>query len=62
MLKNYCVHISLWGGDKIVKEIVKANNPSKACQRARESVQKRTKVPFDMIDIKTVEIIREQCV
>lgn len=60
MLKTFCVHVSLWGGDKIVKEIVKADNPNKACQRAREAVQRRTKVPFDMIQIKTVEIVKEK--
>ena len=58
MLKTFCVHISLWGGDKIVKEIVKADNPNKACQRAREIVQKRTNTPFAMVEVKTVEIVK----
>ncbi len=58
MLKDYCVSVSLWGGDKIVKEIVRADNPYKASQRARETVQKHTKIPFDMVEVKTVEIVK----
>lgn len=58
MLKNYCVSVDCWGGDKIVKEIVSAENPKKASEKARVSVQKRVKCPFDMIKILTVEIAK----
>ena len=56
MLKNYIVTISLWGGDKHIKEHVAAQNPTKAKIKAKESVYKRTKIPFGMIEALDVEI------
>lgn len=60
MLKNFCVTLDVWGGDKIVKEIVRADNPNKACQRAKDAVRKKTKAPNDMIKVITVEIVKEK--
>lgn len=56
MLKNYIVTISLWGGDKIVEEKVSAQNPTKAKIKACDSVHKRTKIPFAMIEAQGVRI------
>ena len=58
MLKSYMCLVDVWGGDKVVKEIVQANDPNKAKQRARDSVQKKTKAPFDMVKVLSVEIYR----
>ena len=62
MLKSYCVSLDCWGGDKIVKEIVTADNPKKASQRARDAVQKRIRAPFDMIRVINVEIVKEKTI
>lgn len=58
MLRNYVCTISLWGGDKIIKEIVAANNPNKASQRARDVAHKKTKTPYPMIQVTKVEIAK----
>lgn len=58
MLKNYCVQVDCWGGDKIVKEIVSAENPKKAAEKARVAVQKRIKCPFGMVKVVTVELAK----
>lgn len=58
MLRNFVVEISLWGGDKIVKETVSANDPNKAKQRARDEIHKRTKTPYGMIEVLGVEIAK----
>lgn len=58
MLKNFCVTVDVWGGDKIVKETVTADNPKKASERARLAVQKKYKAPFDMVKVLTVEIVK----
>lgn len=58
MLRDFICTVDVWGGDKIVKETVKANDPNKAKQRAREAVQKRTKAPFDMVKVINVEIAK----
>ena len=58
MLKNFCVTVDVWGGDKIVKENVMADNPKKASERARLAVQKKYKAPFDMVKVLTVEIVK----
>jgi hypothetical protein len=56
MLKDYIVTISLWGGDKHIKEQVSAQNTDKAKVKAKESVYRRTKIPFGMIEALSVEI------
>ena len=58
MLRNYTVTLDIWGGDKIVKETVQANDPNKAGQRARESYRKKVKVPNDMVKVICVEIAK----
>ena len=58
MLRNYVCTISLWGGDKIIKETVAANDPNKAAQRARDAVHKKTKAPYPMIQVTKVEIAK----
>ena len=58
MLRDFICTVDVWGGDKIIKETVKANDPNKAKQRAREAVQKRTKAPFDMVKVINVEIAK----
>lgn len=58
MLKNFVVTLDLWGGDKIIKETVQANDPNKAKQRAKDSVRNRTKIPNGMIKILDVEIAK----
>ena len=58
MLKNYLCIVDIWGGDKIIKETVQANDPKKAAQRAKESIRKRIKVPNDMVKVLSVEIAK----
>ena len=58
MLRSYTVTLDIWGGDKIVKETVQANDPNKAGQRARESYRKKVKVPNDMVKVICVEITK----
>lgn len=58
MLRSYTCTVDLWGGDKIVKEIVKANDPNKAKQRAKDAIRNRTKIPNDMIKVLSVEITK----
>lgn len=58
MLRKFVCTVDCWGGDKIVKETVQADNPNKAKQRAREAVQKRIKAPFDMVKVICVEIAK----
>ena len=58
MLKNYCVHCDVWGGDKIVKETVMAENPKKAAEKGRVAVQKKTNAPFAMVQVLTVELAK----
>jgi hypothetical protein len=59
MLKQFVCEVDVWGGDKVVKETVMADNPKKASQRARDAVQKKYKAPFDMVKVLTVEIVKE---
>lgn len=56
MLKNYIVTISLWGGDKHIKEHVSAQDVNKAKIKAKENVNRRTNIPFGMIETLGVEI------
>ena len=56
MLRDYVCTVDLWGGDKIVKETVKADNPKKAEQRAKDAIRNRTKIPNGMIKVLKVEI------
>ena len=58
MLRNYVCTIDLWGGDKIIKETVTANDPNKASQRARDLAHKKTKTPYPMIKVINVEIAK----
>lgn len=58
MLKTYNATAILWGGDKTVTETVIADNPKKAMQKARDAVHKRTSVPYGMIAIDKVEIVK----
>lgn len=58
MLRSFTVTVDVWGGDKVVKETVKANDPNKAKQRARDEVHKKTKAPYDMIKVLGVEIAK----
>lgn len=58
MLKSYICSVDVWGGDKLVKETVLAENPRKASDKARVAVQKRTRAPFDMVRVVTVEIVK----
>lgn len=58
MLRSFTVTLDVWGGDKIIKETVQANDPNKAKQRAREAVQRKTKAPFDMVKVLGVEIAK----
>lgn len=60
MLRNYEITASLWGGDKIVKETVDANSPKQAKQRGRDKIHKTTRTPYNMIEIRTVEIKRTE--
>ena len=56
MLRNFVCTVDCWGGDKIIKETVAANNPEKAKQRAREQVHNKNNVPYAMIKVISVEI------
>lgn len=56
MLRDYVCTVDLWGGDKIVKETVKADNPKKAEQRAKDAIRNRTKIPNGMIKVLKVEV------
>ena len=58
MLRSYNVRLDLWGGDKIVIETVKANDPNKAKQKARDAIAQRTKIPYGMIQVLSVEIAK----
>lgn len=58
MLRSFTVTVDVWGGDKIVKETVQANDPNKAKQRARDAVHKKTKAPYDMIKVLGVELAK----
>lgn len=58
MLRDFICTVDLWGGDKIIKETVKADNPKKAEQRAKDSVRNRTKIPNGMIKVLKVEIAK----
>lgn len=58
MLKTYTCTVDLWGGDKIIQEIVQANDPNKAKRRAKDVVRNRTKIPNDMINVLSVEIAK----
>ena len=56
MLRDYVCTVDLWGGDKIVKETVKADNSKKAEQRAKDAIRNRTKIPNGMIKVLKVEV------
>lgn len=58
MLRSFTVKLDCWGGDKVVKETVKANDPNKAKQRAIDAVHKRDKVPHAMIKVLGVELAK----
>ena len=58
MLRRFIVELDIWGGDKIVKETVQANDPNKAKQRARDIAHNKTKAPYDMIKVLGVEIAK----
>ena len=58
MLRSFTCTVDLWGGDKIVKETVKANDPNKAKQKARDAIYQRTKTPYGMIKVLSVEIAK----
>lgn len=58
MLRSYVCTVDIWGGDKIIKETVQANDPNKAKQRAKEAIRKRIKVPNDMVKVLSVEIAK----
>lgn len=58
MLRSFTCTVSLWGGDKIVKETVQANDPKKAAQRAKDAIRNRTKIPNDMVQVLNVEIAK----
>ena len=58
MLRKFTCTIDLWGGDKIIKETVEANDPKKAEQRAKDAVRNRTKIPNGMIKVLKVEIAK----
>lgn len=58
MLRSFIVELDIWGGDKIVKETVQANDPNKAKQRARDIAHNKTKAPYDMIKVLGVEIAK----
>ena len=58
MLRDFICTVDLWGGDKVIKETVKADNPKKAEQRAKDAVRNRTKIPNGMIKVLKVEIAK----
>lgn len=58
MLKNYICQVDVWGGDKIVKEPIMAENPKKAAEKARVAVQKKFGCPFGMVKVVTVELAK----
>lgn len=58
MLRDFICTVDLWGGDKIIKETVKADNPKKAEQRAKDAVRNRTKIPNGMIKVLKVEVAK----
>ncbi len=58
MLRDFICTVDLWGGDKIIKETVKADNPKKAEQRAKDAIRNRTKIPNGMIKVLKVEIAK----
>lgn len=58
MLRKFVCTIDLWGGDKIIKETVDANDPKKAEQRAKNAVRNRTKIPNGMIKVIKVELAK----
>lgn len=58
MLRSFTITLDIWGGDKIIKETVQANDPNKAKQRARDVAHKKTKAPYDMIKVLGVEIAK----
>ena len=58
MLRSFIVELDIWGGDKIVKETVQANDPNKAKQSARDVAHNKTKAPYDMIKVLGVEIAK----
>ena len=58
MLRSFICTVEVWAGRKVIKETVQADNPDKAKQRARDAVQKKTKVPYDVIQVVRVEIAK----
>lgn len=58
MLRSFICTVEVWAGRKVIKETVQANDPNKAKQRARDAVQKKTKAPYDVIQIVKVEIAK----
>lgn len=58
MLKSYVCEVNCWGGHNIIHEIVVANDPNKAKQKARDTVRNRIKAPADMVKVTSVELYR----
>lgn len=58
MLRSFICTVEVWAGRKVIKETVQANDPNKAKQRARDAVQKKTKAPYDVIQVVKVEIAK----
>ena len=58
MLRSFICTVEVWAGRKVIKETVQADNPNKAQQRARDAVQKKTKAPYDVIQVVKVEIAK----
>lgn len=58
MLRSFICTVEVWAGRKVIKETVQANDPNKAKQRARDAVQKKTKAPYDVIQVVRVEIAK----
>ena len=58
MLRSFICTVEVWAGRKVIKETVHADNPNKAKQRAKDAVQKKTKAPYDVIQVVRVEIAK----
>ena len=56
MLKNYVVALSLWGGVKIVQEVVTAQNSIIFVVLSIVQENLHSKTPFCMIEVTRVEL------